>query len=424
MDYKLTPSNALVKSIINNPLQPSYINSNIDKLIKSYKNYEKSYRIKCIQINNNYLQKIENIKKHIYKLDQSIIKEKTFFNNNKKSIEIINNNEIYRNDEISINNQPSCASFIFLTENRETNKFINKFIKSLYKIKKTELTNKDISINSLWYNDDINKTILSYKNYFLIKLEKETNKNKVFVNQIKSYQIKLYKLNAFIEQLINEIIIFRKGKLDFYNNTNNTNNLVSNYNDVYNRLLSNGEIKLDKLDEFYFFDNESIFKKIIEIKNHKTEITNIEKEITLISSKKQIYNSRRYNNLLDSICNHNEVETVCLYEQINTDINNKNGIKMYPIIIDNKTIFNNFYNKINKILITKLSNEMKVTQENIKSFKDEINKLKIEKKMCEDELNNIKVNKKLVMNYLFYKKKLLLLEKDILKQSKQCDFLN
>ena len=67
---------------------------------------------------------------------------------------------------------------------------------------------------------------------------------------------------------------------------------------------------------------------------------------------------------------------------------------------------------------------MKVTQENIKEFKGELKKLKIEKKMCEDELNNIKVNKKLVMNYLFYKKRLLQLEKDILKQSKQCDFLN
>lgn len=111
--------------------------------------------------------------------------------------------------------------------------------------------------------------------------------------------------------------------------------------------------------------------------------------------------------------------------QLKRELKNKNNkVDVFPIIIENKKEFDCFYNKFNKILSKKIKKEIQKSKEEISACKLTIDTLRIERQLCEDEHNNVKVNKKLVMNYLYYKKKLLNIERDILRQSNQCDFLN
>lgn len=446
-EYNITPTSSLANTIIcNYDTTTSNKNLNHDYLIRKYKKYEKTYRYKCIKIKNEYLKKIENLKTKINDINNLIIKEYIFYKKTKlslKNIKFINtifNNE-YLNKIKNINQSENY--FLENLIDNEVNKDIknnndmlfNNFIKSSYKINNCYLSNKYISKYSLWNINDINKSMLLYKKYFL---NKEINKNKVFIHKLKEKNIILNNIELNINKLLDEIIEFRNNKLNFYRN--NENNY---YNEILDKLSNDdneNEIKLDKLDTFYFFDNEIIFNKIKIIKKLKLDKINVNNEIKLIKDIQSYYNSNKYNNLLNDIRfsskynilnNKEKTSEESIYIKIKKLMEEEENYKLQqviiqlssPLIIKNKLLFNIFNNKINKIFIKKLSNEINISQSKIKSYKNDIKLLEIDMSLYEDELNNIKMNRKLVMNYLFYKKKLLKLEKEILKQSNNCDFL-
>lgn len=286
MEYKQTPSNALVKSIINSPLDYESINNiNFEYLIKKYKTYEQTYRHRCIKINDDYVKKIDNIEKKINALNKSIIKELFFCKKSENSLKYIS--QIIKIDTDELFSDDINTPYIMLSDmysKKKENKFSHSFISSLYSINRTYLSSNNISFFSLWDSNTINKELISYKNSFINKLENETTKTKIFINQIKKYQLNLCDLNIKTETLKNQIIKFRTKKIEFYKDkcsVESSSYQAHGYDNVYNKLFNNKTIKVGALNKFFFFDNKDIFQKIIEIKNYQKEINKIEKEIKL-----------------------------------------------------------------------------------------------------------------------------------------------
>jgi hypothetical protein len=419
MDYNIEPSNSLVKTIISKSLNINYINTNVNILVNEYNTYKNKYKNKYSKIKNEYNTSIDNIKQKQNTINETILKEIYFQNQCNKSLKYI---KPFIKDENKIEtNSPLIYSISTHNNNKSNNKFQYEFISSLYTLDKSYLSNNNLSMHSLWDIDNINKLILSYKNYFINKLEENTNKNKVFTNKIKKIQLTINELNLKVKNKVDDIVKFRSDKVTFYKNQYDDTNHFNDYTNIYNKLFNNKDIQLDKLDEFYFFDNTIIFNNILEIQTYNKEINKLTDEIKLINQIKINYNSNKFTKLLCEIRNYKNENENTLFIKLKKQMS-YNHKKRFPIIIQNKKSFNIFYNKLNKILMNKLQIVIEISKNNNIIHKIEINSLKIEQKEYEDKINNIKVNKKLVMNYLFYKKKLLELEKDILKQSVIANF--
>lgn len=278
--------------------------------------------------------------------------------------------------------------------------------------------------NYFWLFNQITKFLISLN---IRDLNIANNKKKPFINLISIKKNKIKDLKTKISEIENNIDSFRKNKILFYKN-----HKTSNYDTIIDKVEN--EIRFNR-NRFYFFDNEYIYKKFNDIEKLKTNINQLLLEIDFIKSNERIFLSEKYKSFLIDIGSSYLKEPINSNKQIIKNTKNKDNYnKKYefeqkimklkkkritnknrlPLIINNMSLFEDFYNKINNIIKSKLNQQIKMSKTIITNEKNEIIKLDSELKFNLDIYNNRIKNYKLENKYFYYCRQLDILEKEIL----------
>jgi len=362
-----------------------------------------------INVNNVLNNKYKNLKLNINDIFNNFIEQiMKLFNKNEEHIKQVLNNDndfkildqnILFNFELSNSNLSAIEEIPILTNIELVFNKIKKFI---------EINLENYQKLKVKFNDkinDYNKT-LNYMNNNINSLNKELSllkeKNIIlttqYENQNKISETTTINSNSNNNSIIgNQLYAKFNMIIDFINDF--YKNILSNYNNISSKVISNGKIFLPKIESIKINDNghnnnENNVKEII-IDAEKIFNNYYEYIIYLIEELHKINNIKKENNFLKN----EKSEYILTVDKLKNEINN--------IKIDNQNQINNLKVKYDLNLKEQVKDIDDKNQNVIKNLNNLL-------KMKEEEI--VKVNKNYTMLYTQYKQ---ILKNKTISESKQ-----
>ena len=380
MDEKRENTNNFKSPTIYRKYQDNNINNNI-----KYKNY----------YSNENINKIKNI-------NDLFMKEKEYYSNNNKRIEI--NNDLLKkfNSERNIDNIyniNNINNFIPNNLNINNNNF-EKIIKENISLKENikkyckELSSKDYEIEG--YKEKVKALIIKIKekNYLLTSKmnSSQSSNNSINIEQLITENNNLKKENKKLEQII---------KL-FKNNTKNLNSFDNTYydyfNDNYVKEQSQNNFTINSF-RLTFDRSKYLFNSLDNkycIKESGVETNNLDDNLFI----KEDYEIKNLNKIIEELKLKNDYD----YKKYKKEIE-ENNRKYNLLIKENEKIKGEILKKnesleekINEINVLKIKNELLINNynnDNIRKFEEELrdNKIEIALKYRENEDLKAEINK-------------------------------
>ena len=418
-------------------------------------------------LENNIMLEYKIIKRFVYKLQHIVILINDDDNNGNRNNNNNNDNENHNNGDDNNNNNKQLYLFLNkIYDNINENKIIKTIVQTLYNNRNLKFETSYLYENTFTYTynyndifgdifgdvdldmyvnnnleytnaynerdnnpisklflfDNIDKIKQKYKHFYLKELEKSNNKNKTFNKQLINTKKEISILENKNKNIIDKIRILRNDKMDNYRKLNKV--IYNSFLDV----LSNKNCNMGSINEFYFFDSKEIYNLIECVKNNKIKIRDYKLDMKNLEFIKTRYNSKQRIELHSSIKLYNNktsygdknykpyniITQNQLFDMIKNSDNSINN--NYPIIINDLEGFKVFENKITEIFAKFIFNKIKIAENNISIIENEKMDVKNELDYYLKKKANLNKNAELYNNYKYYKRKLKMLEKEILKE--------